>query len=296
MHTPVLLHESINVLEIKQGGTYVDCTTNRGGHSIEIAERLGKKGKLICLDLDSDALKEAEEKLKALPNHPKLYFICTNFRYVRKILDEIHIDKIDGLIADLGLSSQELENSGRGFTFQKDEPLQMTYEVSPNKKIVNACDIVNLWDEKTIADILYGFADEKYSRKIAKSIVEYRKVKPIKTTFELVEIIKNSVPKAYGKRKIHLATKTFQALRIAVNDELGSLHELILSLVGVLKKNGRACIITFHSTEDRIVKQEFRNYKSLLRPVTKKPIKPKIDEVKENPRSRSALLRIVEKI
>lgn len=296
MHIPVLLHESIEGLAVKKGGVYIDCTTNRGGHSIEIAKRIGKNGKLICIDLDQTALKESEKVLRGLGNLPELYFISRNFRYIREILDELHIEKVNGIIADLGLSSQELDISGRGFSFQKDEPPQMTYDSNPSKDTVTAYDIINFWDEGTIADILYGFADEKYSRRIAKAIINHRKEKSISTTFELVDIIAGSVPALYRHRRTHFATKTFQALRMAVNDELGSIKNLIDSLQNILASGGRACVITFHSTEDRVVKQEFRARVDIFKAITKKAIKPTTEELKENPRARSAQLRIIERI
>lgn len=296
VHKPVLLHESIEGLAIKKGGTYVDCTTNRAGHSKEIAKRIGKNGNLICIDLDQTALKEAEELLRDLPETPKLHFVSRNFRHIREILSELHITSVDGIIADLGLSSQELDESGRGFSFRTDEPLQMTFDAHPTEDTTTAYDILNYWSEESIADILYGFADETYSRRIARNIVAHRKERPIKTTHELVDIIASSVPAVYRHRKTHFATKTFQALRMAVNDEIGSVEALIESLPHILTSSGRACIITFHSTEDRIVKQGLRTRSDTLLAITKKAIIPTDEEIKENPRARSAQLRIVERI
>ncbi len=295
-HIPVLLKESIDGLVIKKGGTYVDATTNRAGHSVEIAKLLGKKGTLICIDLDQTALASAKRKLKDIKNAPEIHFVHSNFRHIKEILRKFEINQIDGILADLGLSSQELDDSGRGFSFQKDEPLQMTFDAHPDEDTTTAYDIVNFWSESTIADILYGFADETYSRRIARAIVSHRENKTIKTTKELVDIIAGAVPAIYRHRRTHFATKTFQALRMAVNDELGSINDLIEALPEILKTEGRACFITFHSTEDRTVKQGLRAKLDVLTPITKKAIIPTDDEINLNPRARSAQLRIVERI
>ena len=294
-HIPVLLHESLDGLAIKKGGVYVDCTTNRAGHSYEIAKRLGKEGTLICIDLDQDALVEAEKKLGKLKNKPGIHFIHSNFRHLKTILSDLKIEKVDGVLADLGLSSQELDSSKRGFSFRYDEPLTMTFDAHPGDDVTTAYDIVNFWNESTIADILYGFADEVYSRRIAHRIVEARARGEIKSTHQLVDIIASAVPALYRHKKTHFATKTFQALRMAVNDELGSINDLLQSLPEVLKEGGRVCIITFHSTEDRTVKQGLRSLEETIKFVSKKAIMPTDEEVKENPRARSAQLRIAER-
>jgi 16S rRNA (cytosine1402-N4)-methyltransferase len=296
MHIPVLLHESIEGLQIKSGGVYVDCTTNRAGHSIEIAKALGEEGTLICIDLDQDALAEARTKMETLKKSPKIHFIHSNFRHLASILKDLKISHVDGILADLGLSSQELDDSGRGFSFRFDEPLLMTFESKPEEDVTTAYDIINFWSESTIADILYGFSDETYSRRIAQAIVRQREVSPIKTTYELRDIIANAVPAMYRHRKTHFATKTFQALRMATNDELGSINDLLAVLPEILASNGRACIITFHSTEDRIVKHGLRANHDTLRMINKKAIVPSEKEIEDNVRSRSAQLRIVERI
>jgi 16S rRNA (cytosine1402-N4)-methyltransferase len=296
MHIPVLLHESIEGLNIKEGGIYVDCTTNRGGHSIEIAKALGTEGTLICIDLDQTALQEARENIEKIKNLPKIHFIHSNFRNLPSILEDLKISHVDGILADLGLSSQELDESGRGFSFRFDEPLLMTFESKPEEDATTAYDIINFWSESTIADVLYGFADETYSRRIAGAIVKRREASPIKSTFELVDIIGSAVPALYRHRKTHYATKTFQALRMATNDELGSINDLLSALPNILASNGRACVITFHSTEDRIVKQKMRFHEDTLRMISKKAIVPQDEELQNNPRARSAQLRIVERI
>jgi 16S rRNA (cytosine1402-N4)-methyltransferase len=295
-HIPVLLHESLEGLAIKEGGTYVDCTTNRAGHSLEIAKRIGKKGTLICIDLDQHALAEAEKKMGEVTNAPTVHFTHSNFRHLKEILKGLNIDKVDGVLADLGLSSQELDSSGRGFSFRYDEPLLMTFDAEPGEDVTTAYDIVNSWSESTIADVLYGFADETYARRIAKRIVDARERGKIETTLQLVDIIASGVPQAYRHKKTHFATKTFQALRMAVNDELGSISDLIASLPEVLRSGGRASIITFHSTEDRLVKQSIRNLPETLKLVSKKAIFPSDKEAEENPRARSAQLRIAERL
>lgn len=296
VHIPVLLEESIAGLVIKEGGVYVDCTTNRGGHSMQIVKALHGKGTLICIDLDKEALKEAEKEIRKNKKLPTLYFVHSNFRHLASILKELGISHVDGVLADLGLSSQELDESRRGFSFRFDEPLLMTYDAHPTEDMTTAFDIVNYWSESTIADILYGFADETYRGRIAKAIVRRRDEKQIKTTLELVDVIAGAVPAMYRHRKTHFATKTFQALRMAANDELGSINDLIESLPGILASHGRACIITFHSTEDRIVKQGLRAQGDTLKPITKKAIVPEEEELKNNPRARSAQLRIIERI
>lgn len=295
-HIPVLLHESLEGLAIRKGGIYVDCTTNRAGHSYEIAKLLGKEGTLICIDLDQDALVEAEKKLGKLKSKPTVHYIHSNFRHLPEILKGLNIGHVDGVLADLGLSSQELDDSKRGFSFRFDEPLLMTFNAAPSEEDTTAYDIVNFWSESTIADVLYGFADETYSRRIAHRIVEARERGEIKTTHQLVDIIASAVPALYRHRKAHFATKTFQALRMAVNDELGSIKDLIESLPKVLATGGRACIITFHSTEDRTVKQGIRNLSESLKMINKKAIVPREEELQENPRSRSAQLRIAERL
>lgn len=290
-HIPVLLHETIEAIAPKQGGIYVDCTVNRAGHAQALAKSIGKKGTLYIFDLDAQALNDATRLLSKLQDGPTIIPILANFRTVRSVLAEKGIEKIDGLIADLGLSSQELDSSGRGFSFRYDEPLVMTFSSEIQEDTLTAQDVVNTWKEESLADILYGFADEKYSRRIAKAIVKKREEKEIETTYELVSIIGNAVPTAYRHGKTHFATKTFQALRMAVNDELGSITELIGDLPSILQKDARACIITFHSTEDRTVKNCIRNNEHLVL-VNKKAIAPSEEELINNPRARSAQLRI----
>ncbi len=301
MHIPILLKESIDSLNLKEGDVVVDCTTNRGGHSLEISKRIGKNGNLICLDLDGQALKEAQVFLKSelKDNSPNIFFVNENFRNIKKVLKDLKFEKIDGLMADLGVSSQEIDESGRGFTFQKNEPLYMTLQDKISEDALTAEKIVNTWDEENIADIIYYYGDERFAKRIAKNICLERKNKEIKSTFDLVEIIKKSVPEKYKHQKIHFATKTFQALRITVNDELRAEEELVQALPEILKENKRASFLTFHSGEDRVLKKSVNLLKDELRFIKfdnkKNFLEPERKEIFENPRSRSAKLRVVEK-
>ncbi len=302
MHISVLLKESIEFLNLKEGDIVVDSTVNRGGHSLEIAKIIREKGILICIDLDSEALKEAKAFLEeniSKENLPKIFYINDNFRNLRKILEDLNIKKVDGVLADLGISSHELEISGRGFTFQKDEPLLMTLKDEIKEEDLTAEKIINNWSEESLADIIYYYGDEKYAKRIARNILSERLKKDIKSTFQLVEIISKSVPEAYKNKKIHFATKTFQALRIAVNDELRALEELINSLPFLLNSKKRASFITFHSGEDRVFKNTLKSLKEELVLFkfsnNKKFLEPTLEEIRQNPRSRSAKLRIIEK-
>lgn len=301
MHIPILLKESIDSLNLKEEDVVVDCTTNRGGHSLEISKRIGKNGNLICLDLDGQALKEAQVFLKSelKDNSPNIFFVNENFRNIKKVLKDLKFEKIDGLMADLGVSSQEIDESGRGFTFQKNEPLYMTLQDKISEDTLTAEKIVNTWDEENLADIIYYYGDERFAKRIAKNICLERKNKEIKSTFDLVEIIKKSVPEKYKHQKIHFATKTFQALRITVNDELRAEEELVQALPEILKENKRASFLTFHSGEDRVLKKSVNLLKDELRFIKfdnkKNFLEPERKEIFENPRSRSAKLRVVEK-
>ena len=296
-HIPVLLQETIELLSPQSGDTVLDCTFNRAGHSVELAKKIGKQGTLIGFDLDHVALQEGEEILKKVlaKDLPKIILCETNFRNVVPVLKEKDVVAVDALLADLGLSSQELDVSGRGFSFQKDEPLRMTLS-SREDALITADTVVNEWGQETLVNIFRAFGDESYAGRIARHIVEAREQKRIKTTKELADIIYHAVPVAYKRGKIHPATKTFQAIRMAVNDEIGALHELLESLPKVVAKGGRAGFISFHSGEDRLVKNYFRDHKEEWEVVTKKPVTPSLKEQKENPRSRSAKLRVYKKI
>lgn len=295
-HIPVLLDESISGLSIHSGDIIVDGTLGGGGHTFEIIRRFGSGVKVIGLDFDSDAIDRAKALLGDTPCDT--VFRTIGFQDMEKVLDELNIPHVDRILLDLGLSSFQLEIAGRGFSFLKDEPLLMTMKKNPTDEDLTARDIVNTWEEKTLADIIYGFGEEKYSRRIAKAIVEARIEKPIETTFDLVKIIDGAVGRSYRGMKIHPSTRTFQALRIATNSELTNLEKVIENGFNRLSKGGRIAIITFHSLEDRIVKHAFveLRHKGNANLITKKPIIPTSDEIINNPRARSAKLRIIEKI
>jgi len=295
-HISVLLDESISGLAIKPGDIVVDGTLGGGGHTMEIIKRFGKDVKIICLDLDSDAISRSKKLIEA--TNSDVIFKTIGFQDIDKVLDELGIVGVDRILLDLGISSFQLEEAERGFTFSRNEPLLMTMKKNPDDNDLTAYEIVNEWGEETLADIIYGFGEERYSRRIAKAIVEARLEKKIETTFDLVEIIDKAVGGFYKGKKINPATKTFQALRIATNSELSNLEQVIQKGFNRLNKGGRMAIISFHSLEDRIVKKAFIGLKSNGEAdiITKKPITPSEEEIKLNPRSRSSKLRLIEKI
>jgi len=294
-HIPVLLNETIDWLELTEGEIVVDGTINTAGHSLEICKHIGSTGHLIGIDEDSDALVFAEKNLKIVL--PKITLFHGNYRDIDILLASIGITKVDKILLDIGLSNRQLFSSGRGFSFAKNEPLLMTFNSKPQKDGLTAEEIVNCWDEENIADIIYGYGDERFARVIAKNIIQTRSIKKISTTFELVEIIEKSIPLRARNKRLHFATKTFQALRITVNDELLSLKKGIDKGINLLNPNGRMAVISFHSGEDRIVKNIFREKQKekIVKILTKKPITPSIEEVKTNPKARSAKLRVVKK-
>lgn len=295
-HITVLLKETIEGLELKNGDVVLDATLNDGGHSKEICKFIGENGTLVGTDQDETAVARATENLKDCKVNKILR--VSNFRDLDKVLDVEGIEKLDGAVFDLGLSSNQLDLSGRGFTFQKDEPLLMTFKVNPKEDDLTAKEIVNTWEEENLKTIIEAYGEEKFAWRIAKAIVEARKAKPIVNTGELVKIITEAVPFFYRKGKINPATKTFQALRITVNDEIGSLNDGLEKATNRLKTGGRIAVISFHSIEDRIVKRFFKEKATSeeFKLITKKPIVPSASEITENPRSRSAKLRILERI
>lgn len=296
LHKTVLLHETIDGLSIKPGDVIVDGTLGSAGHTEEIIKRHGNTVSVIGIDQDKDALLRSVLRLKPYGADVKIQE--GNFRNIGDIVSQLGIEHIDKVLLDLGVSSNQLEDEGRGFSFLRDEPLLMTMKKNPDESDVTAHEIVNSWGEESLADIIYGYGEEQFSRRIAKAIVTARATKPIQTTFELVEIIKTALPAWYLKRKIHPATKTFQAIRIAVNDELQVIGDSLESAFKILRPEGRIAVITFHSLEDRIVKRFFKQkeLEGLARLINKKPILPSEQELKENNRSRSAKLRILEKL
>jgi 16S rRNA (cytosine1402-N4)-methyltransferase len=294
MHVSVLLNESIQGLAIKDGDVIFDGTFGGGGHTRAMLAS-GKDIKIIATDLDTDAISRGQSLVTEYEG--QLILENDNFGNISKILRSHNLVGVDKILLDLGWSSDQLEYGGRGLSFLKDEPLLMTLKKEAVESDVTAEDIVNHWAEDSIADILFGFGDEKHSRRIAKAIIDARKIKFIKTTSELVEVISKAVPPSYRFGKIHPATRTFQTLRIAVNRELEILEEVLAEGWKVLNKGGRIAVISFHSLEDRIVKQFFKklSIEEEAEILTKRPITATKEEISMNPRSRSAKLRMVEK-
>lgn len=295
-HISVLKDESIDGLAIKKGDIIIDGTLGGGGHTYEMIKRWGRSIKIIGLDLDIEAKARTESTIGS--EQFDFTFVNKGFQDIDQVILDLGIKEVDGILLDLGISSFQLEVAGRGFSFLKDEPLLMTMKKDLTEDDLTAMEIVNTWEEESIADIIYGFGEEKYSRKIAKKIVEARKEKEIKTTFDLVKIIGDAVGGYYKGLRIHPATRTFQALRIATNSELSNLEQVIEKGFNCLKSGGRMSIISFHSLEDRIVKRAFVNLKEkgVAKIITKKPIIPTESEIKDNPRSRSSKLRLLEKL
>ncbi len=302
IHTSVLLQEAIDGLAIKSGDIVVDGTLGGGGHLEEVCKRFGNTVVMIGIDLDPDALERASKRLASYKCD--IRYMQGSFRNLDTILDSLGVAQVNRILLDIGLSSNQFEDSGRGFSFQKDEPLIMSFKKDLTEDLpaqagdLTAREIVNTWDQENIQAILEGYGEEKFAWKISKAIVAQREVKPIETTFDLVEIVKSATPKWYHTRKIHPATKTFQALRVTVNDEIESLKEGIQKGFERLLPGGRLAVISFHSLEDRAVKQFFkdRSSRNTARLITKKPIVPSETEIAENPRARSAKLRIIEKL
>ena len=306
-HKSVLLDECIEGLNIKPDGIYLDGTLGGAGHSFEIAARL-TTGRLIGVDRDQIALAAARERLA--PYLDRVTTVHSNFCELDKILDDLGIDKIDGMLFDLGVSSPQLDEAERGFSYMADAPLDMRMNKEDS---LTAYDVVNTWDYEELRRILYEYGEERYAPQIASSICRKREVAPIETTLELVDVIRSAMPAQALREKQHPAKRSFQAIRIAVNDELGSVSKLMRCAFGRLNKGGRLAVITFHSLEDRIVKSEMQQAskgctcppefpvcvcgkKPLVKLVSRKPIVSGKKELEENPRARSAKLRIAEKL
>ena len=305
-HVPVLLNECIENLQIKPDGIYVDGTLGGAGHSFYIAQKLSTKGKLIGIDRDKDALKAASQKLKEFKN---VEYVNDNHDNIKNILLSLGIEKVDGILLDLGVSSYQLDEASRGFSYMQDAKLDMRMDKNQS---LTAEYVVNNYSEEKLADIIYKYGEEKFSRRIAKNICEYRKNEKIDTTGKLVDIILKSVPRT-SKENGHPAKRTFQAIRIEVNNEIEPLYNTIVDSIDCLKSKGRLCVITFHSLEDRAVKLAFNDSvgkctcppdlpycicgkKEKGKIITKKPIIPTDKEMEENARSKSAKLRVFEKI
>lgn len=306
-HISVLLNECIEGLNIKENGIYVDCTLGGAGHSSHILKHLSKDGLLVGIDQDNDALKAAKERLKDYEN---VKYVHNNFYNIDDILSELNIDKVDGILMDLGVSSYQLDEASRGFSYMNDAHLDMRMN---QENDLSAYEVVNNYSEEELYKIIRDYGEEKFAKRVASFIVKNREIKPIETTFELVEIIKNAIPAKARREGPHPAKRTFQAIRIEVNSELKILNRAIEDGVNRLNKGGRMAIITFHSLEDRIVKLKYRELenpctcpkefpicvcgkKPIVKVLTKKGIAPNKEEIEQNPRSRSAKVRIVEKL
>lgn len=308
-HETVLLSEATEGLDIKPDGIYVDCTLGGAGHAALILEQLSDEGHLYAFDQDSTAIEHAKILLKDQVTKKKITFIQSNFRYLKESLNELSISKVDGILYDLGVSSPQLDNAERGFSYHQDAVLDMRMN---RDQELSAHDVVNKWAYSDLVRIFFRYGEEKFSKQIARKIEAHREAQPINTTQELVNIIKESIPAPARRKGGHPAKRVFQAIRIAVNDELTSVEESLEQAVGLLTLEGRISVITFHSLEDRIVKQIFREYSKLpdvprglpvmpdfkkpaLKLVNRKPILPSEEELEHNNRSRSAKLRIAEK-
>ncbi|OHA52322.1 MAG: 16S rRNA (cytosine(1402)-N(4))-methyltransferase [Candidatus Terrybacteria bacterium RIFCSPLOWO2_01_FULL_48_14] len=297
IHKPVLLNEVLEVLNPQPGQLFIDGTANGGGHTLAILERIKPNGKILAIDKDRDLvdrLQAISYKLQANEIVP----VCGSYGDIKKIADDHGFYQVSGILLDLGYSSHHLERSGRGFSFQKDEPLIMRYETESDLGTgLTARDAVNQFSERDLADIFYRYGEERFSRRIAKSIYLARKKKKIETTKELADIVAFAYPKRFFY-KIHPATKVFQALRVFVNNELGELENALPQALETLAPGGKIAVISFHSLEDRIVKNFFKaeKEKGIINIITKKPLISGDDEIRDNPRARSAKMRVAEKI
>ena len=292
LHKPVLVNEVIEFLQLQKGAKVLDATLGLGGHAEEILKKIQPDGLLVGIDRDKNALKIAEERLAPFKNSTKIVY--SNFRDLDKVLSQFAIGKIDAALFDVGLSSLQIEDEGRGFSFEREGPLDMRMDLSSP---LSAYDIVNRLKKEEIENIIRDFGEERHYRKITRFIVEARKKRAINSTAQLTGIIKEAVGAKYRSQKIHPATRTFQALRIAVNGELENISEGLEKVLGFLNVGRRVCAISFHSLEDRIVKKRFKEFEKSGqgRVITKKPVTPSYREIAKNPRSRSAKLRVFEK-
>lgn len=306
-HTTVLLKETVDGLNIRPDGIYVDCTLGGAGHSEYLVSQLSDEGRLICFDQDQIAIDNAKERLA--PYLDRVTFVHSNFRYIQQELNALGITKVDGILYDLGVSSPQLDVAERGFSYHQDAPLDMRMDQTAP---LTAFHVVNEWDFNDLVRIFYRYGEEKFSKQIARKIEEARAKKPVETTGELVELIKEGIPAAARRKGGHPAKRVFQAIRIAVNDELGAAEDSLQQALELIDIGGRVSVITFHSLEDRLCKTLFKEKSSLpdlppglpiipehLKPdfklVTRKPILPSDEELAENNRSRSAKLRIIER-
>jgi len=295
VHVPVLAEEICYWLSPKAGGIYVDCTLGVGGTSLKILESSGNNAYILGLDRDPEALAIAEKKLKPYGSLVKIFH--GNYSHLMEFVHQAGFEKVDGVVFDLGVSSLQLDKPERGFSFALDGPLDMRMNQMQGP---TAADLVKVLPEKELADLFFLYGEERFSRRIARAIVESRKTFALETTQALVAVIKGAVPHAYRKGRIHCATRTFQALRIRVNQELDLLQPALQSAVSLLKEGGRLCVVAFHSLEDRVVKHTFRAMAGKDNPaitiLTKKPVAADQQEIQQNPRSRSAKLRVAQRL
>lgn len=296
-HIPVLKNEAIDCLGPQANQNFIDATIGSGGHSFGLIEKIKPSGKVLGIDIDQKSIEYLELKFEREIAQKRLILVCDNFANLERIVKTNNFFPVDGILADLGLSSMHLKERGLGFSFLKDEPLIMRFDGRQDDDYLTARKIVNQWPAADLQKILSEYGEEKFAEKIARKIIERRKIRPITKTFELVEIIKSATPSWYHRGRLHPATKTFQALRIAANSELENLEKFLSQAVEILISGGRLAIISFHSLEDRIVKRFFqeKNRQKLIKILTPKPIRPSGAEVSGNPRSRSAKLRTVSK-
>ncbi len=290
IHTPVLLAEVLEYLQPRSGGMYVDGTLGLGGHSGAILQACDPDGRVIAFEWDENAIVLAQERLQRFGD--RLTIVRRNFAELSEGLNEEGVGKIDGLLIDIGLSSLQLDQGDRGFSFQRDEKLDMRMDT---RRPVTAAKLLAECQEEELADIIYYYGEEKQARRIAAEIVKARKIERIETSKQLAGLVARAIPKRFHPKKIHVATQTFQGLRIAVNSELENLSALVDQAAAFLQPKARLCVITFHSLEDRIVKRKFRSMHE-LKVVTTKPVIASNDEIRQNPRSRSAKLRVAERL
>jgi len=292
MHVPVLLKETVEILDPRPGKNFIDLTCGGGGHSAALLEQIAPNGKILAVDWDEEAIAWAKKKIP-VESQTRVIFKNANFADVADLINAEKFGPVHGILLDLGWSSDQLETSGRGFSFLRDEPLDMRYNAKSDG--LTAREIVNQWPPPEIEKILKDFGEERLAKKITAALIKARQQKPILTTGELVAAIAPAVPLRLKNARIHFATRTFQALRIAVNDELGNLAKVLPRSMAVLETGGRLAVISFHSLEDRLVKKFFRQTAG-WKILNKRPLSPLLEEVKKNPRSRSAKLRAAEKI
>ncbi len=296
MHVPVMTDIVIEYLDCRPGGVWVDCTAGEGGHAKQILKRIGPEGLLIAIDRDAGVLEKAKDKLKGQEENVRIF--NSNFTGLGEILKELRISKVDGILFDLGLSTFQLEDRSRGFSFKDDGPLDMRMSEEISK---SAAYYVNNLDERRLNEAIFRYGEERWAKSIAGAIVRERGKGTIETAGALAEIIRRAIPRSKWPGRIHPATRTFQALRILVNEELEAIEETLPAAIGLLKDKGRICVISFHSLEDRIVKNVFRDFsgrkeEAMFKVLTRKPVVASDEEKRQNPRSRSAKLRAGEVI